>query len=329
LATANTSGGSSVFGGMTTEPTRHEIRNVALLDLTGAASGDLLERITRIRNVAAILVPESLMAKLMAVPMQNVAATVPIPDGKRVRVMSGQVMLSGEALAGGEDDADEYLVVAGQLVITSPVPHVGRKHIVAMGQVLAPVGSETGLGAALSRVGGQVMYYPYSPGANIRFLMGGRLSGAELANPNGGPNDVLLSVGQLVITGAVERVGYEHLVSIGQIVAPRESESVLTGRVTSLSSGVAYYTAPPRQFDGKDHFSAAFFELLDEPITLVLDGKFSFDDDVAPDLLKRKVSEIVLDGKIVAARRLVPMLQLLAVVRDGKITAFEDEDDVE
>ena len=68
---------------MTTEPTRHEIRNVALLDLTGAASGDLLDRITRIRNVAAILVPESLMAKLMAVPMQNVAATVPIPDGKR------------------------------------------------------------------------------------------------------------------------------------------------------------------------------------------------------------------------------------------------------
>jgi len=97
---------------MSTEPMRREIRNVALLDLTGAASGELLDRITRIKNVAAILVPESLMARLTAIPMENVAATVPIPDGKRVKVMSGQVMLSGEALAGSEDDdADDHATV--------------------------------------------------------------------------------------------------------------------------------------------------------------------------------------------------------------------------
>jgi len=196
-----------------------------------------------------------------------------------------------------------------------------------MGQVIAPVGSETGLGSALTRVSGQTIYYPYSPGAHVKVLIRAQMSGAELANPVGQPNDVLVSVGQMVITSPVERLGFEHLVAIGQVVAPKVSESLLVGRVTSLGSGVAYYTAPPRVFDGKDHFSAAFFELLDEPITMVLDGKFSFDEDIAPELLKHKVREIVLDGKIAAPRRLIPMLQLLAIMRDGKITSVEDEAD--
>src|ERR1700737_2623976 len=99
------------------EPQR-AIRNVALLDLTGATSADTLDGVGRIENVAAILVPESLLGKLMAIPMQNVAATVPIPDGKRVRVMSGQVVLSGEALSTGDGPTDDILVIAGQLVIT-------------------------------------------------------------------------------------------------------------------------------------------------------------------------------------------------------------------
>ncbi len=304
----------------------HVIRNVALLDLTGSDAGDLLERVTSIKNVAAILVPEKLMPKLMAVPMRNVAATVPIPDGKRVKVMSGQVVLSGEALTGSqaEDSGEEILVVAGQLIITSPVPRSSNKQVIVMGQVVAPEGSESGLGAALSRVGGQCLYYPYAGGA-VRVLTSGQIRGAELANPKGQPNDGLLSMGQLVITSPVERVGYEHVVSLGHVVAPEVSESVLLGHLHSVAGGIAFYTAPPRLFDGKDHFSAGFFELLDEPITLVLDGRFSFDDDIAPDLLKQKVKLIVLDGKITAPRRLVPMLQILATVRDGKIASFEDD----
>ena len=78
--------------------------------------------------------------------------------------------------------------------------------------------------------------------------------------PKGQPNDVLLSMGQLVITSPVERVGYEHVVSLGHVVAPEVSESVLVGHLHSVAGGVAFYTAPPRLFDGKDHFSAGFFE---------------------------------------------------------------------
>jgi hypothetical protein len=304
-----------------------EIKNVALLDLTGSATDNLLDRVTRISNVAAILVPESLLGKLTAIPMEGVAATVPIPDGKRVKVMSGQVVLSGEALSAPEADADDVLVVVGQLVITSPVQQAVRQQIVTIGQVVAPEGSETGLGAALRRMSGQVVYYPYSPGASVKVLTGSsQRRGADLANPNGQPSDVLVVVGHLVLTGELDRLGYQHVVVIGAVVAPRAAESVLSGKVTSIGPGMKYYSAPPRVFDGKETFSGAFFELLDEPITLVLDGKFTFDDDVTPQLLKEKVREIVFDGKLIAPRRLVPMLQVLATQRDGRIIASDAAD---
>jgi hypothetical protein len=99
------------------QDTQREIRNVALLDLTGATSEQTLDGVGRIVNVATILVPEKLLGKLMAIPMRNVAATVPVPDGKTVRVMSGQVTLSGEALAYADGPQDQVLVVAGQLII--------------------------------------------------------------------------------------------------------------------------------------------------------------------------------------------------------------------
>jgi hypothetical protein len=42
---------------------QREIRNVALLDLTGATSAETLDGVRRIENVASILVPESLLGK--------------------------------------------------------------------------------------------------------------------------------------------------------------------------------------------------------------------------------------------------------------------------
>lgn len=306
----------------------HEIKDIALLDLTGAGGPDLLDGITRISHVAAILVPESLLGKLMSIPMDRIAATVPIPDGKRVKVMSGQIVLSGESLSAPEADTDEIIVVAGQLVFTSPVQPLVRREIVAIGQVIAPAGSETGLGAALTRASGQVMYYPYTPGVNVKVHTGKlRLGPAELANSNGLPSDVLVVIGAVIITEATDTIGYQHIVSIGPVIAPKEAERALSGRVTGLGTGLLFYSAPPRMFEGKETFYNAFFELLDEPITLVLDGTFTFDEDVDPQVLKQKVHEIIFDGKLIASRKLVPMLQVLATQRDGRIINADQVDD--
>lgn len=302
-----------------------EISNVALLDLTGATNADVLDKTDRISNVACILVPESLVGKLMAIPMTNVAATVPIPDGKHVKVMTGQVVMSGEALTSGESAENDILIAAGQLVITSPVQRAVRQQIVAIGQVVAPEGSETGLGAALNRMSGQVIYYPFTEGARVRTMTtGGQVAGDELANKTGQPTDILIAVGPLVITSPVEHLGYGHIVAVGSMVAPRSAQALLTGRVTAIDGGVMYYSAEPRVFDGKETFSGAFFDLLDEPISLVLDGKFTFADDVTPDQLKRAVKEIMFDGKLIASPKLVPMLQVLARQRSGKIQTSDE-----
>jgi hypothetical protein len=190
--------------------------------------------------------------------------------------------------------------------------------------VLAPSGSENGLGAGLTRASGQVLYYPYREGASVRVHVGAlRISGPELANPLGSEDDVLVCVGPMVVGGPLERVGFRQLVVLGSLVAPAGSEPVLAGRALLLSGDLVTYTAPPRMFNGRDSFSGTFFELLPEPVTLVLNGRFVFEDDVQPDGLKQKVAAIVLDGSIVAPRRLVPLLQVLAIARSGSITASD------
>ena len=304
--------------------TPREIRHVALLDLTGAGAAEALNGVRRISHVATILAHESLLARLSSIEMDHVAAVVPIPEGSQVRVLSGQLVLSGEALANPNTDQEAVLVIAGQLVLTTPVERVGYKQLIIMGQLLAPMGSETAIGAGLSRMGGQVQFYPYTPGASVRALTGSiRLSGAELANPTGQPGDILLAVGQLVIEDVPEQIGYQSIVAVGQVLAPRAGQAALAGRLLPLVGQAVYYTAPPRLFEGTETFYGAYFELLDEPITLVLDGTFTFDDDISIDVFKDKVAGIVFDGTLLAPRRLVPLLQARTLARDGMITATD------
>jgi hypothetical protein len=142
-----------------------EIREVALLDLTGAQAASALDGITRISEVATILVPESLLPKLSSIPMDQVAATVPVPDGARAKSLTGEITLSGEALANPGGKANDVLIVVGKLILTSPVQEVGYADIIVIGEVFAPTGSETALGVGLRRMTGKITYYPYTEGA--------------------------------------------------------------------------------------------------------------------------------------------------------------------
>lgn len=94
----------------TTTPAR-EIHNLGVLDLTALKSPDDLAGITAIQSVGTILVPESLAAKLATIPMDNVGATVPIPDGAKVSVLTGHVKLGGDALASPPPNQNTLVVV--------------------------------------------------------------------------------------------------------------------------------------------------------------------------------------------------------------------------
>jgi hypothetical protein len=303
-----------------------EVSDVALLDLTSMTSADELAGITRISDVAMVLVPERLMAAAMRIPMDDVAMVIPVPDGVQVRIHTGALVMGGEALAGpGAENA--ILVVTGTLVLTSPVQQVAFRQVVVTGLVLAPHGSESALGAGLTRVTGSVDYYPYAEGQEVKVFTGQvRAGGEDLANPAGGPDDVLVVAGQLVVTGPVTKVGYRRVVVAGQMLAPQDSRPVL-GPVAVVKGQLSWYTGQPRFFIGKERLGRSFFELVDRPLNMALVGRFEIDPDVPAELLRDKVEEITLVGKLVAPRELVGVLQLLTTEKVGKIMAAEDDDE--
>jgi hypothetical protein len=300
------------------------IEDVALLDLTAMTSAEDLAGITRLHDVAMVLVPESLMAALTAIPMDDVAAVIPVPDGVEVRTHTGALVMGGEALAApGTEDA--ALVVTGTLVLTSPVPTVAYRQVVVVGLVLAPHGSESALGAGLTRVTGSVDYYPYAEGQEVTVSTGQLQAGGELlANPAGGPDDILVVAGQLIVTGPVAEVGYRRVVVAGQLLAPRDSQPVL-GPATVVKGQLLWYSGRPRFFLGRERFGRSFFELLDEPLAMALVGRFELDPDVPAELLRAKVADITLVGKLVAPRPLVGVLQFLTTEKLGAIVAAEDD----
>jgi hypothetical protein len=303
-----------------------EIANMAVLDLTSLRDPQDLDAITSISNVAMVLVPESLAGRLTRIPIRNVASVVPVPDGAEVRLLTGAVVLGGEALAdpGGED---VVLIVTGTLALSSPVREIRFRQVIVTGMVLAPYGSEAALGAGLSRVTGSVQYYRHEEGQRFRTLTGQtELSGESLTNRGGSPADILFLIGQTTITSPVDEVGYQHVVSAGQLIAPSESQQSLAPVLTSEGQ-LVWYDGRPRFFSGKETFARAFFELIDEPMALVLVGRFTLEDDIPPTLLREKISSITLVGKLIAPRSLVSVLQWLTTHKHGVITTEQDDGD--
>ena len=220
------------------------ISNVGVLDLTGMKSTEELAGIGSISRLGIVLVPETLMSGLLAVPMEKVGATVPVPAGENVKLVTGQMKTTGEALASAGREED-VLVVAGQLLVTTPV----------------------------------------------------------------------------------ERVGYGEMIVAGQVYAPQGSEGALTAGISRLIGQVFYYSGKPRFFVGSERFGKGFFEVLEGPMAMILVGDFAIERGVPADLLKEKVTQILLAGNLQAPQELLPLVQVLMVEKAGSISALEEGDE--
>ena len=168
---------------------------------------------------------------------------------------------------------------------------------------------------------GMIVTIPQTSG-KIKVLTGQlSLGGDVFSNSSGSSEDILVITGQIIITSSlVEKIGYKDIIIAGQLIAPKGMESLLASAVTRMSGQIAYYTADtPRIFMGNDTFSKAFFDLIEGKMAMLLVGSFEIDSDVDIATLKQKVSEIILIGELSAPKTLVPLLQLLAVVKLGEI----------
>ncbi|MEM7130281.1 MAG: hypothetical protein AAF702_28395 [Chloroflexota bacterium] len=305
------------------QTTEKEIKHVATLDLTGMKAEDLA-KVETISHVATLIVPESLMGVLADVKLEHVASTIPVPDGKQVNVrnMNGPIQMGGDSLV-SDDDCLQLLVVNGPLIFMTPVTESRDVQLVVNGPVFAPQGSENALGAAIRQLNGPMDFY-HTDG-DIKVHSGqAKLNGAVLANANGSPEDILLIAGQLLVNSQVESVGFKQIYIAGQALIPKEAEELLSPYLQVFGQ-IVWYSGTPRSFDGNESFNAAFFDYLPEPITLILNGIIKFDADITPELLKEKVTEIILNGIIEAPAHLVPLIQVLTTEKNGMINVADDE----
>jgi hypothetical protein len=303
-----------------TEPAadRVVLRDQPVVDFSHLTSPDQLAAISRIEDVAVVVVPQSLAGAYAAISVSDVAGTIYVPGGANVRVHTGTLVVGGDGLGG----ADDVLVVIGMLIITSPVTDPVPQRIYTIGSVLAPSGSEPLLGPALAGGTGGVSYYPYGPGQEFKVLSGQvKLSGAMLANAGGRPEDILVAAGQVVVTGEITTLGFRRVIAAGQLAAPADSRDVLEPGF-QIQGQVGWYEGGDLRILNQDTtLGPDYFRLLDNPVSLVVFGDLTIADGVTEAMMRDKIGSIVLFGDAIAPPGLVAMLQVLATDAFGDIRA--------
>jgi hypothetical protein len=162
---------------------------------------------------------------------------------------------------------------------------------------------------------------PVPAGAEVKIFAGqARISGDALASS---PDSIWIVAGQMFITSPVREANCKEIRVSGQLFAPRGSEAALSAKITRMEGQTIYYPEGARFFMGREDITAEFLELLPAPVPFMILGEAIFADDVTFDLLRNKVLEIGLAGKIIAPKELVPLLQVLTVDKMGEIRAKE------
>ena len=296
------------------------IRDQPVVDFSHLKSPEDLATIREIKDVAMVIVPESLAAAYAAIPSSDIASTIYVPDGVNVRTHTGALVVGGDGIGGAED----VLIVVGMLLITTPVTSPVPRRIHVIGSVLAPRGSEQLLGQVLAGGTGAVNYYQYADGQDFKLLSGqSRLSGAMLANPAGHPDDILIAAGQVVVTGEVTTVGYRTVVIAGQVAAPAAARDVIEPAAQIHGQAGWYDGDAPRVFNGDATLGADFFRLLDHPVSLVVFGDLTIGAGVSEALMREKITGITVFGDAIAPPELMGMLQVLATDVFGDIRASD------
>jgi hypothetical protein len=301
-------------------PERVVISRQPVADFGHLTSPEELAPISRIEDVALVIVPESLAAAYTAIPSSNVASTIYVPSDANVRVHTGVLVAGGDGLG----LPDDVLIVVGMLLITSPVTKPVPRRIYVIGSALAPRGSESLLGQALASGSGGISYYPYAEGQDVKMLSGQvKLSGAMLANPAGSREDIFVAAGQVVVTGEVTTVGYRSVVISGQFAGPAASRDAIEP-VAHIQGQAAWYEGDsPRVFNADATLTPEFFRALDHPVGLVVFGGLAVAAGVTETMLREKITSVIVFGDATAPPELVGVLQALATDVFGDIRASD------
>ncbi|HKN99138.1 MAG TPA: hypothetical protein VJX10_18600 [Pseudonocardiaceae bacterium] len=164
-------------------------------------------------------------------------------DNVDVKLLSGQVKLSGAMLANPAGTPDDLLLLAGQVIVSGPVGKIGYARIIVAGQLIAPASTQETLEPYLD-LHGQVVWHK---AATAWLVMDDIEVGADFFRLLDEPVSAVV-LGSLTISpGVTEDAIREKVVDLtvlGDVVAPAEIVPILQVRATDVRGSIRVAGGP-------------------------------------------------------------------------------------
>lgn len=197
---------------------------VGVLVISSPVSGELPGRISVVGSVFAPRGSESALGRVLGGGVGTVTY-YRLPEdghGPHIKMLSGQVRLTGAALANHTGEPGDILVAAGQVLITGEVGPIGYRQIFVAGQLIAPAAAQSELETRLDAQGQTVWYRSGDP----RILYDDIELGPDYFRMLDDPVS-LIALGDLTIGAGVAadllRENVADIVVLGDVRAPAEA----------------------------------------------------------------------------------------------------------
>jgi hypothetical protein len=212
---------------------------IGVLVITGQVTGELPGRISVVGSVFAPRGSEAVLGRVFGGGVGTVTyyRHQHGQDGPHVKVLSGQVRLTGAALANRTGEPSDILVAAGQVIITGEVGPIGYSQIFVAGQVLAPEAAQSELETRMDTQGQSVWYRSGDP----RLFLDDVELGPDYFRMLDHPIS-LIALGDLTIgAGVTSELLREHvadIVLLGDVLAPAEAVPAIQVLATTITSQI-------------------------------------------------------------------------------------------
>jgi hypothetical protein len=213
-----------------------------LLVITSPVTGVVPRRIHVVGTIVAPKGSESTLGRVLGSIVGSVSY-YRYTENVDIRVLSGQVKLSGAMLANHSGTPDDLLLTAGQIVVNGSVGRIGYARIIAAGQFIAPASTQDVLEPYLDLQGQAVWYKAATPwvvmddievGADFFRLLEEPVSAVVLG-------DLTISAG---VTEDAIREKVVDLTILGDVTAPAEIVPILQVRATDIYGSIRVSGGP-------------------------------------------------------------------------------------
>jgi len=215
---------------------------IGMLVITSPVTGPLPQRISVVGSVLAPRGSESALGPVLGGGSGSVSYYRHV-EGHDVKLLTGQVKVSGASLANDDGQPGDVLVVAGQVILTGSVSKVGYAQVFVAGQLVAPEASRAALEPKL-QVQGQAVWYRSE---EVKIITGDARLGPDYFRLLERPVSLVVLGDLTIAPGVAEEMILEKiadLVLLGDLTAPEAAVDALQVRMTDAFGDIRIADGP-------------------------------------------------------------------------------------